>query len=96
MAERERALKAFLYRHLYHHPNQKEAAGRARQVVSRLFARFAEDSAALPESWRVSLPADEPARSRHLADFVAGMTDRFAIDQHEALFGERPEGLSNV
>ena len=96
MAERERALKAFLYRHLYHHPNQKEAADRARQVVSRLFARFAEDSAALPESWRVSLPADEPARSRHLADFVAGMTDRFAIDQHESLFGERPEGLSNV
>ena len=50
----------------------------------------------MPAEWRARLPEAQPARTRHIADFIAGMTDRFAIDQYARIFGERPEGLSNV
>jgi dGTPase len=96
MAEEERALKAFMYERLYYHPEQLMAASRARDVVSRLFAAYDQDPGALPVEWRDALPAGEPERSRHLADFVAGMTDRFAIRQCTAIFGRAPEGLRNV
>ena len=42
------------------------------------------------------MPDAEPGRSRHIADFIAGMTDRYAIDTYRRLFGETPEGLRNV
>ena len=45
---------------------------------------------------REALPPSEPARSRHLADFIAGMTDRFAIRECTRIFGRAPEGLRNV
>ncbi|MGX7926663.1 deoxyguanosinetriphosphate triphosphohydrolase [Tsuneonella sp. HG094] len=96
MAEEERALKAFMYERLYYHPEQLTAAGRARDVVSRLFAAYDQDPATLPDAWRAAMPTQEPQRSRHLADFIAGMTDRFAIDQCTRIFGRAPEGLRNV
>ena len=42
------------------------------------------------------LPDRDPETSRHIADFIAGMTDRFAIDQCRRIYGKVPEGLSNV
>ncbi|MGN3973755.1 deoxyguanosinetriphosphate triphosphohydrolase [Tsuneonella sp. SYSU-LHT278] len=96
MGEEERALKAFMYERLYYHPEQLTAASRARDVVSRLFAAYDQNPAALPPEWRAALPEDEPGRSRHLADFIAGMTDRFAIRQCTEIFGREPEGLRNV
>ncbi|ANY20129.1 Deoxyguanosinetriphosphate triphosphohydrolase [Tsuneonella dongtanensis] len=96
MAEEERALKAFMYERLYYHPEQLMAATRARDVVSRLFAAYDQNPDSLPQEWRAALPKDEPERSRHLADFIAGMTDRFAIRQCTAIFGREPEGLRNV
>lgn len=96
MAEEERLLKRFLYERLYFHPDQLGAAGRARDVLSRLFAAYDQDPATLPEAWRTALPPTEPERSRHLADFIAGMTDRYAIDQCTRIFGRAPEGLRHV
>ena len=96
LAVHERSLKAFLYERLYFHPDQMATASRARMVVERLFAALAEDPARMPPSWHQALPPHEPARSRHIADFIAGMTDRYAIDTYERLFGETPEGLRNV
>jgi dGTPase len=96
MAEEERELKRFMYERLYYHPDQLQAAGRAQDIVSRLFAAYDQDPAALPEAWRAALPRPEPERSRHLADFIAGMTDRYAIDQCVRIFGHAPEGLSHV
>ncbi|MCT2558545.1 deoxyguanosinetriphosphate triphosphohydrolase [Tsuneonella sp. YG55] len=96
MGEEERALKAFMYERLYYHPEQLMAASRARDVVSRLFAAYDQSPEALPEEWRAALPAEEPARSRHFADFIAGMTDRFAIRQCADIFGRAPDGLRNV
>jgi dGTPase len=65
-------------------------------VIARLFAAYRAAPENLPESWRTGLPDAEPARSRHIADFMAGMTDKYAMDCCAKLFGERPEGLSNV
>ena len=96
MALEERALKRFMYQTLYLHDEQVATAQKARAVIARLFAAYRSAPELLPESWRASLPAEEPARSRHIADFMAGMTDRYAMDTHARLFGEKPEGLSNV
>ena len=96
MAAEEHILKAFMYKTLYLHTEQVETAAKAKAVIARLFATYCASPELLPGSWRASLPAKEPARSRHIADFMAGMTDKYAIDAYAKLFGERPEGLSNV
>ena len=96
LAAQERRLKTFLYERVYFHPDQLATAARAKHVIARLFDGLLADPAALPPSWHEAMPAGEPARSRHLADFIAGMTDRYAIDTYERLFGEAPEGLRNV
>lgn len=92
----ERRLKKFMYDRLYYHPEQRLTAERASEVVSRLFTAFAADEGLLGDRWRRSLPDNEPDRSRHIADYIAGMTDRFAIDQCARIYGKVPEGLSNV
>jgi dGTPase len=96
MAGQERALKRFMYANLYHHERQKQTAERARGVIAKLFAAYHQDPAFLPEPWRVALPRGEPGRSRHIADFVAGMTDHYAIARYREIFGEVPGGLTNV
>jgi dGTPase len=95
-AEAERALKRFMYAKLYYHPVQVTTAERAREVTAELFAAFAGDPALMSEGWAASLPAAEPQRSRHIADFIAGMTDRYAIACHARIYGRTPEGLQNV
>jgi dGTPase len=96
MATEERALKRFMYTTLYLHPEQVATAEKARTVIARLFAAYRAAPELLPESWRADLPVQEPARSRHIADYMAGMTDKYAMEAHAKLFGERPAGLSNV
>jgi dGTPase len=96
MAAHERKLKGFLYRHLYYHDEQRGTAERARTVIARLFAAYHQRPELLSAAWRERLPLDEPARSRHIADFIAGMTDRYAIGQFRQIFGEVPGVLSNV
>jgi dGTPase len=95
LADREGALKAFMYANLYHHPRQLEVAASARIVIAGLFAAYADDPAQLPEYWRQSLPTASPHRARHIADFIAGMTDRFAISRYRELIGpiDMPEGF---
>ena len=96
MGREERALKAFMYDNLYHHESQRGTAARAREVIARLYAGYHQDHALLPDSWRATLPADEPGRSRHIADFIAGMTDRYAMDCYRRIYGSVPQGLTNV
>ena len=93
LAVQERALKRFMYTHCYHHRSQIEAADAARTVVTRLFAAYADDPAAMGGTWRQTLPAADPDRARHIADYIAGMTDRFALDCYRALFGSVPDVL---
>jgi dGTPase len=87
MAEQERALKKFMYDNLYHHQVQLDAAGRARKIVGALYEVYIADTAKLPSEWRESLPEVEPMRSRHVADFLAGMTDRYAENCYRDIFG---------
>jgi dGTPase len=96
MATHERELKAFLYRNLYYHDEQKVTAERARHVVAKLYAAYHQQPDLLPEGWAATLPDAEPGRSRHIADFIAGMTDRYAIERYRQIFRETPKGLSNV
>jgi dGTPase len=87
LAEQERSLKAFMYANLYHHPTQVMAAEQASVIISELFAAYAKDTSLLPDTWRATLPETEPQRSRHISDFLAGMTDRYATNCHRAIFG---------
>ncbi len=95
MATAERTLKRFMYTNLYHHPRQLEAASAAQRVVSALFAAYRGDPGLLPEEWRLRLPEGEPGVSRHIADFIAGMTDRYAVSRYREVVGpiDLPEGF---
>jgi dGTPase len=89
MVEEARVLKAFLLRALYRHPNVVEKMDAARAVVSGLFALYIEspDQMAAPG---VALDSTmDVVLQRRVADYVAGMTDRFALREHERLTGQR-------
>lgn len=77
-------LKRFLFRNLYRHPQVTQTTDRARQVVRELFAAYLERGAEMPASY-----AERRDRSRAVADYIAGMTDRFAMREHERLTGRR-------
>jgi dGTPase len=96
LARQERTLKRFMYEKLYHHPQQLQTAERARAVTAELYAAYAQDPLLMADDWAGRLPPHEPQRSRHIADYIAGMTDRFAIAAHAAIYGRTPEGLRNV
>jgi dGTPase len=95
MAADERQLKAFMYANLYHHPRQLAAAAAADHVIDGLFAAYRHDPALLPDEWRERLPDTEPQLSRHIADFIAGMTDRFAVSRYREVVGpiDLPDGF---
>ena len=77
-------LKRFLFRNLYRHPQVVQTADQAQAVVRALFAAYLDDAAEMPEAF--ARPAD---RQRGVADYIAGMTDRFAIREYERLTGRR-------
>jgi dGTPase len=98
LARAERDLKRFMYANLYHHPSQIEAAAGAKEVVSHLFDAYAADPRLMGEDWASRLPAGEGATVRHIGDYIAGMTDRFAIDRFAEIFGRGavPEALAHA
>ena len=96
MAAQERALKALLYERLYYHEEQRATARLAQGVIAQLYAAYDQEPALMNAGWAERLPPEEPGRSRHIADFIAGMTDSYAIARYRRIFGKVPEGLSNV
>ncbi len=96
LAEAERGLKRFMYDRLYYHPEQLATAARARTLIAELYAAYAQEPGLMDETWVARLPEYEPQRSRHIADYIAGMTDRYAIRCHAAIYRRTPEGLGNV
>ena len=94
MAAAERDLKRFMYARLYHHPQQLAVADQARAIVSGLAEAYLADPQTLPEDWRARLPEGEPERTRHIGDFIAGMTDRYAVARYREVVGpvEMPDG----
>ncbi len=87
MTAEERALKGFMYDNLYHHPSQLDAAEAADRVVSGLFVAYRDDPALMGGDWAGRLPPQDPAAARHVADFIAGMTDRFALTRYAEIYG---------
>jgi dGTPase len=75
-------LKRFLYANLYRHPQVMQTMERARQVVRELFDAYLAGRAAMPPSY-----AQRADRERAVADYIAGMTDRYALREHEKLTG---------
>lgn len=87
LAGHERSLKQFMYAELYHHPSQLDAADAARTVVTSLFGTYCDDPALMGGDWAHRLPEDPLWRARHIADYIAGMTDRFALDRYAEIAG---------
>jgi dGTPase len=91
MAAADRAIKAFLWTHMYRHPRVMQVMGAAEGVLADLFGRYATDPETLPAEWRHDLPDETGARARRIADFIAGMTDRYALIEHRRLFDSTPQ-----
>jgi dGTPase len=85
-----RALKRFLRERMYRAPAVARLRDPSEAVVEGLFAALHDDPALLPGDWAAHCPADEPARARHVGDFVAGMTDRYALKLYGQLVGPSP------
>ena len=88
MQAAERDLKRFLYANMYFHTRNLAMREPAAAVTGELFDKLHDDPSKLPADWRERLPEAEPARARHIADFIAGMTDRYALKTFEALGGQ--------
>jgi dGTPase len=91
LAAEERALKRCLYANLYNAPALHPVRREAQRVVTNLAQAYLADPRLLPDAWH---RGDDPqAVARNVADYIAGMTDPFAIKRHEALVGpvELPE-----
>ncbi len=95
LCDAERELKAFMYGNLYHNKKQIAVADQARLVVERLFLAYCDNPAFLAPEWCANLPAAEPDRARHIVDFIAGMTDRYALDRYREHVGaiDMPDGF---
>ncbi len=91
MQEKNRMLQSFLNERMYRHEKIEEIMERARRVMRDLFEVYMNDPKRLPQSWQVEAHPEDTARyARQVCDFIAGMTDRYALDQHKRLFDLDP------
>ena len=93
MAAGEAALKAFLHAHMYDAPSVKAVRAEAQAMLAALFAAYRDDPERLPAEWRPSA-LGETALLRAIGDFIAGMTDRYAVRRYEQWIG--PSRLADV
>ena len=91
MAEADRGIKGFLYPRMYRHARIERIMSDAESVLCDLFARYTANPHDLPTEWVGRAEADEAVRMRRIADFIAGMTDRYALVEHARLFRSTPE-----
>ncbi len=92
IAEDERLIKNFLETRMYRHDLVKRVMSEAADVVRDLFARYSAEPGVLPAEWTIGFAGlDEASRARRIADFIAGMTDRYALAEHARLFDSTPE-----
>jgi dGTPase len=85
-------LRAFLFARVYRHERIVRVMAEAVSVVGDLFRRYSAAPVTLPSDWRDGAPTQGTrAYARHVADFIAGMTDRFALAEHRRLFDATPD-----
>jgi dGTPase len=85
----DRAIKRLLTERVYRHRRVMRVMEQAEAVVGRLFQRYWNDTGALPDEWRADAGSADAGRARQIADFLAGMTDRYALAEYRRLFDER-------
>jgi dGTPase len=96
LAAAQDAIKTFLFSHMYRHPGVIRVRERADAVVRRLFAGFMAAPSRMPPEWALEAQSargdeGEVGQARTVADYIAGMTDRYAIAEHRRLFGDAPD-----
>jgi dGTPase len=89
MESHVKSIRGFLFPRLYRHPRIMAEMHGAERMIDELFGYFMEHPEKLPEEWHQDIAErDAVARATQISDFIAGMTDRYAIDMHRQLFGE--------
>lgn len=92
MVEADAAIKAFLFARMYRHPGVVAVRAKADLIVADLFTAFMGNTEAMPEEWRSGLDdASLSRRARRVADYIAGMTDTYAVLAHRRLFPTTPD-----
>jgi dGTPase len=86
-----RALQDYLFANLYRHPRVMRIMVAAEMIVGDLFHRYMRDPGQMPASWRAEVERADAVPAAVVADFVAGMTDRYALKEHRRLFAATPE-----
>lgn len=87
MRAHDKTLKAFLFERMYRHYRVNRMASKARRIVRDLFRLLHGEPQCLPTEWRAQADGPgTPATARVVADYIAGMTDRYALDEHYRLF----------
>jgi dGTPase len=92
MRANDRALKAFLFKNMYRHYKVNRMLTKAKRVVADLFALFLTEPGVLPTNWGDLCEGPSSAKTaRVVSDYIAGMTDRFALEEHRRLFAVEVE-----
>jgi dGTPase len=92
MAAVDEGIKGFLFPRMYRHPTVVKVRKEADRVVRDLYSRYMTEPQSLPAEWQEGLEAgDDYTLARRVADYIAGMTDRFAIQEHRRWFDDTPE-----
>lgn len=87
MRGNDRALKEFLFQRMYRHTKVNRMTAKVRRVVRELFRAYMAEPDCLPQEWRARAHSlDASARARLVADYIAGMTDRYALQEYDKLF----------
>lgn len=86
MWEDLRVIRAFFFKHMYRHWKVRRMRRKAAIIVKEMFEIFFADPGMLPDDWQKwATKGDEVQRARVISDYIAGMTDRFALDEHRKL-----------
>jgi len=87
LEDKQQALRAFLYEKMYKHYKVNRMRSQAKRILNDLFTLFHAEPETLPPPWRMDAEQATPERrARLVCDYIAGMTDNFAIDEHRRLF----------
>jgi dGTPase len=86
LADKQRALRAFLFERMYKHYKVNRMRSKAKKILAELFDGFTAEPQTLPAPWRQDATQAEPfRRARIVCDYIAGMTDGYAIEEHRRL-----------
>ena len=93
VAQAEAAIKSFLHERMYRHPRVMRVMADAEQILFDLFARYHNHPGDLPPEWLPAARGEESENegARRIGNFIAGMTDRFALTEHQRLFDSTPD-----